>query len=130
MPTIADMDPKPHNQPASENGMGLNKETVVKIDNTLKSIPPARSKDAKSAAARLLAPAGQSAVSDEVELTATSERMRQLESELGGVDISDAAKVEAIRQAIADGKFKVDEEVVAEGLIQESIATIGRRSRQ
>jgi len=102
----------------------------VKIDNTIKSIPTPRGKDAKSAATRLLQPADPAGVSDNVRLTDTSEKMRQLESELSNVDITDAAKVESIRQAIEDGNFKVDEEAVAEGLIQESIATIGSRSRQ
>ncbi len=102
----------------------------MKIDNTIKSIPAPRGKDAKSAATRLLQPADPSGVSDNVRLTDTSEKMRQLESELSNVDITDAAKVESIRQAIEDGNFKVDEEAVAEGLIQESIATIGSRSRQ
>jgi len=68
-------------------------------------------------------------VSDEVRLTQTSEKMRHLESELSELEINDTAKIESIRQAIADGNFKVDEEAVAEGLIQESIANIGRRSR-
>lgn len=102
----------------------------MKIDNAIKSIPVARGKDAKPAITRLLQPAEPPAVSDDVQLTGTSEKIRQLASELGNVDISDAAKIESIRQAIADGSFKVDEEAVAEGLIQESIATIGRRSRQ
>lgn len=101
----------------------------MKIDNTIKSIPAPRGKDTKSAVSRLLQPADPAAVSDEVQLTKTSEKMRQLESDLSDIDITDAAKVESIRQAIADGNFKVDEEAVAEGLIQESITTIGRRSR-
>jgi negative regulator of flagellin synthesis FlgM len=120
----------PKNRPAGENETSPTKETVVKIDNTIKSIPAPRGKDAKSAATRLLQPADPSGVSDNVRLTDTSEKMRQLESELSNVDITDAAKVESIRQAIEDGNFKVDEEAVAEGLIQESIATIGSRSRQ
>jgi negative regulator of flagellin synthesis FlgM len=124
------MNPSPKNQPAGENETGLTKETVVKIDNNIKSIPAPRGKDAKSAASRLLQSAEPPAVSDNVRLTDTSEKMRQLESDLSNIDITDAAKVESIRQAIADGNFKVDEEAVAEGLIQESIATIGRRSRQ
>jgi negative regulator of flagellin synthesis FlgM len=78
----------------------------------------------------MLQPAEAPAISDDVKLTETSEKIRKLESELADVDVSDPAKVESIRKAIAEGNFKVDEEAVAEGLIQESIATIGRRSRQ
>jgi negative regulator of flagellin synthesis FlgM len=124
------MNLRQNNQPAGESNSGPNQETVVKIDNTIKSVPATRGKEVKSAIGRLLQPAEAPAISDEVKLTETSEKMRQLESELSNIDITDAAKVESIRQAIEDGSFKVDEEAVAEGLIQESIATIGSRSRQ
>lgn len=118
------------NSNLAEVALGPIKEAVVKIDNVIKSIPSTRAKDSKSASARPPAPNEQTAVSDQVRLTSTSEKMRQLENELSNVGITDAAKVESIRQAIADGSFKVDEEAVAESLIQESIATIGRQSRQ
>lgn len=124
------MNLRQNNQPAGESETGPTKETVVKIDNTIRSIPATRGKEAKSAIGRLLQPVEAPAVSDDVKLTDTSEKIRQLESELSDVDISDPAKVESIRKAIAEGNFKVDEEAVAEGLIQESIATIGHRSRQ
>lgn len=124
------MDLRQNNQPAGESKPGPNQETVVKIDNTIKSVPATRGKEAKSVIGRLLQPAESPAVSDDVKLTDKSEKIRQLESELSDVDVSDPAKVESIRKAIAEGNFKVDEEAVAEGLIQESIATIGRRSRQ
>jgi negative regulator of flagellin synthesis FlgM len=119
-----------NNQLAGENETDPTKETVVKIDNSLKSIPATRGKGAKSGLDKLLQSAEQPAVSDDVQLTDTSEKLRQLESDLGSVDITDSAKIESIRQAIADGNFKVDEEAVAEGLVQESIATISHRSRQ
>jgi negative regulator of flagellin synthesis FlgM len=124
------MNLRKNNQPAGEPETGPTKETVVKIDNAIKSIPAARGKENKSALSRMLQPAEAPAISDDVKLTETSEKIRKLESELADVDVSDPAKVESIRKAIAEGNFKVDEEAVAEGLIQESIATIGRRSRQ
>lgn len=124
------MNLRQNNQPAGESETSPTKETVVKIDNAIKSIPATRGKESKSAIGRLLQPAESPAVSDDVKLTDKSEKIRQLESELSDVDVSDPAKVESIRKAIAEGNFKVDEEAVAEGLIQESIATIGRRSRQ
>ena len=57
-------------------------------------------------------------------LTDTSGRLRQLEGDLAGVDVADSGKIEAVRQAIEQGSFVVDEEAVAEGLIQESIENI------
>ncbi|KAF0103750.1 MAG: negative regulator of flagellin synthesis FlgM [bacterium] len=108
------------------------KENVVKIDTNVKSVVPARSRDVKadkdSAAA---SPSGlAAAVSDEVRLTGTSAKLRHLEAELAGVDVADAGKVEAVRQALADGSFTVDEEVVADGLIQESIDNITQQARR
>ena len=124
------MDSSPNNQPAGMDETGPTKETVVKIDTAIKSIPAPRGKESKSALNRLLQPAEPPAGSDDVKLTETSEKMRELKTELGDIDVSNPAKVDAIRQAIADGSFKVDEEAVAESLIQESITTLGRRSRQ
>jgi len=109
------------------------KENVVKIDTNVKSVLPARGREVKankdSAAA---SPGGlaTAAVSDEVRLTGTSAKLRHLEAELAGLDVADAGKVEAVRQALADGSFTVDEEVVAEGLIQESIDNITQQARR
>lgn len=102
----------------------------MKIDNAIKSVPAPRGKESKPAISLLLPPTEHETVSDQVKLTATAEKMRQLESELASVGVSDSAKIESIRQAIADGNFKVDEEAVAEGLVQESIANISHRSGQ
>ncbi|OYY93153.1 MAG: flagellar biosynthesis anti-sigma factor FlgM [Hydrogenophilales bacterium 28-61-23] len=128
---IPKLDLNPKAKPGEESETGPTKESIVRIDNnSVKSVAPARGKESKSAIAQLLQPADQASVSDDVKLTATSEKLLQLESELSNVDITDTAKIESIRQAIADGNFKVDEEAVAEGLIEETINTIGHRSRQ
>ncbi len=97
----------------------------MKIDTTIKNVSVSRSKDAKSGKNRILAtPAEATSVSDDVRLTGTSGIMRQLEAQLADVEVTDSGKIEAVRQAIAEGSFVVDEEVVAEGLIQESIDNI------
>jgi negative regulator of flagellin synthesis FlgM len=124
------MDSTPKKRPAEESVTGPTQETDVKIDNnTIKNVTPARSKEAKSLFGQRLQPAEPPKISDEVKLTATSEKLLQLENELSTIDVTDNAKIESIRQAIADGKFKVDEEVVADKLIEESINNIGHRSR-
>jgi negative regulator of flagellin synthesis FlgM len=97
----------------------------VKIDTTLKGVSASRGKDTKPGRVQVQAgPADPRSVSDDVRLTSTSGKLRQLESQLADVDIADSGKVESVRQAIADGTFRVDEEAVAEGLIQESIDNI------
>ncbi len=97
----------------------------MKIETTTKRLTGVRAKDEKTASSRAAASvAGPLAVSDDVRLTDTSGRLRQLEGDLAGVDVADSGKIEAVRQAIEQGSFVVDEEAVAEGLIQESIENI------
>lgn len=110
----------------------------MKIDTTIKRSPAGQTKEAKSAALSGRGPlrpgtasrmVGNS-VSDEVRLTGTSGRMHQLEAELAELDVEDAGKIGAVRQAIADGSFAVDEGAVADGLIQEAIDNIAHHPKQ
>jgi negative regulator of flagellin synthesis FlgM len=122
------LDTNPPNQPVNSSPAGPNKETLVKIDHIIKSPAITRGKDARSSPARILQSPDNIAVSDDVKLTATAEKMSQLSDELQSLDINDHAKIESIRQEIAEGRFKVDEEAVAESLVQESITSISRRA--
>lgn len=103
----------------------------MKIETTVKSLPPGRSRDVKTGKASASAGAVQAgSVSDDVRLTSTSGKLRELEGQLAQVDVTDTGKIESVRQAIADGSFVVDEEVVAEGLIRESIDNITRHPQE
>ena len=103
----------------------------MKIDPTVKSVAPSRSKNAKAGKSAIAAgPANSASVSDDVRLTSTSGKLRELEAQLTDVDVADSGKIESIRQAILDGSFVVDEEAVAEGLIQESIDNITHQPQQ
>lgn len=117
-------------QPDDASLAASTKETLVKIDNLIKSPPITRGKDSRSAATRRAPLQENIAISDDVKLTSTAEKMSQLEEALRGVSISDNAKIESIRQEIAEGRFKVDEEAVADSLVRESIANISRRAGQ
>jgi negative regulator of flagellin synthesis FlgM len=100
----------------------------VKIDSALQHISSVQAKGVKSKTAKGKPTAAMDAsVSDNVELTGTSSRMRELETQLADLPPDDAGKVEAIRQAIADGTFTVDEEAVAEGMVQETIEQLSHR---
>jgi negative regulator of flagellin synthesis FlgM len=124
------MDPSLNHPSAAELGTGANKESAVKIDIAPKTTTAVRGKEIKSALGlpgRPAQPAEPASVSDDVKLTDTAEKLQQLERSLSSVDISNSGKVETIRQAIADGNFKVNEEAVAENLIQESITNISHR---
>lgn len=103
----------------------------MKIDTTIKSVTASRGKDTKPGKVRTLAASTDAAsVSADVRLTSTSGKLRQLESELADVGIADSGKIDSIRQAIADGSFVVDEEVVADELIKESIDNITRQAQR
>jgi negative regulator of flagellin synthesis FlgM len=54
---------------------------------------------------------------DRVDITSLSSQLQALESRLSDVAVVDVARVDAIKQAISEGRFKVDSEVVADRLI-------------
>ncbi|MCP5277327.1 MAG: flagellar biosynthesis anti-sigma factor FlgM [Thiobacillus sp.] len=94
----------------------------MKIDNSMKAEAPPRVKEARGGKGRATtSPTRQLGVHDQVELTGEAGKLRDLENRLAELEISDPEKVASIRQAIADGTFKVDDEAVAEGLINETI---------
>lgn len=68
----------------------------------------------------------ETAVHDEVSLTGGSNRLQELDKQLASLDIADPERIESLRQAIAEGRFNVDEEAVADALIKESLANMRR----
>ena len=54
---------------------------------------------------------------DTVEITSLSAQLAQLEKALSAVGVVDSARVEAIKQAISEGRFRIDSEVVADKLL-------------
>lgn len=100
----------------------------MKIDSALQQVTTLQAKGVKSkTAAKATASVAGSLVSDNVQITGTSARLQELEARLADVPIEDSAKVESIRQAIAEGSFQVDEEAVAEGMVQETIEQLSHR---
>jgi negative regulator of flagellin synthesis FlgM len=61
-------------------------------------------------------PASPAPARDKVEITMVSAQLAQIEKMLSEVGIVDTARVEQIKQAIAEGKFRVDSEVLTRGL--------------
>ena len=60
---------------------------------------------------------GKSAPVENVTLSTMANQLKSLETSMATEDVYDANKVEAIKNAIRDGQFKVNSEKVAEGLI-------------
>lgn len=55
--------------------------------------------------------------SDKVELSEGSSLLQRVEEALSNVSVVDAARVEEVKQAISEGRFRVDSEVVADKLL-------------
>ena len=102
----------------------------MKIDDTLNGIPAIRSRETRKAKASFnTATTSHGKPGDSVDITQTSAHLSQLEGTLGQIDSADAGKIEAIRQAVADGSFQVDEEAVANALAQSTMELLRRQGK-
>jgi negative regulator of flagellin synthesis FlgM len=90
----------------------------MKIDNSLKSTgtPAGESRTGKGSKAESGSKAPEAGVS--VELSGLSTQLQSLEVQVSGGEVVDAARVAEIKQAIAEGRFKVNPDVVADRLLQ------------
>jgi negative regulator of flagellin synthesis FlgM len=100
----------------------------VKIDDSVAGVPSIRSKKTRekkspASSGTVTSPAS----GDSVEFTEASSQLSKLENALSQIDTSEPGKIESVRQAIADGQFQVDEEAVADALVQTSIEQMTRQ---
>ena len=85
-----------------------------------------RSATGKSPAAS--APAtGKTAAASSVSLSDLATRLHSIEAELSTSEPFDAARVEEIKQAMRDGQFKVNADVVADRLIESMKELLGAK---
>lgn len=91
----------------------------MKIDNSSKPVAQAKPTQptAKKTGAGAAKRASGSASQDKVDINPLSSQLQALETSLEQVDVVDTARVEAIRQAISEGRFKVNPDVIADRLI-------------
>jgi negative regulator of flagellin synthesis FlgM len=88
----------------------------MKIDNSLKSVG-AGGNDSRTAGSTKSDKAQQEpGVS--VELSGLSGQLKSLETRIAGIDVVDTARVSEIKQAISEGRFKVNPDVIADRLLQ------------
>lgn len=87
----------------------------MKIDSSYKNVGSSTA-DVKTRLART-ATAQTSGASSSVELSPMASQLQQLESSIADAPAVDAAKVSELKQAIAEGRFEVHPEKVADGLI-------------
>lgn len=100
----------------------------MKIDSALQHITAIQSKGTKAHPLRQRPRAGfEDSISDHVQLTGTSSRLHEFEKQLADLPSEDVDKIASIRQAIAEGSFVVNEEAVAERLVEETMEQLQQR---
>ncbi|MES1983258.1 MAG: flagellar biosynthesis anti-sigma factor FlgM [Pseudomonadota bacterium] len=99
----------------------------MKIDKTSKPLPPASSNENRPRAPAAKSGDAAAAGGTSVNLGATSAQLQNLESSMASTPLVDAAKVAEIRQAISEGRFKVQSSAVADSLIQSVTDLINAR---
>ncbi|WP_079432703.1 flagellar biosynthesis anti-sigma factor FlgM [Zoogloea sp. LCSB751] len=91
----------------------------MKIENSVKSTGGLPSSDGRTRATKdttRTPPSGSD--TDKVEISSLSSRLQQMEETVAGTPVVDSAKVDEIKQAMSQGRFKVDTGKVADGLIE------------
>jgi negative regulator of flagellin synthesis FlgM len=89
----------------------------VKIDNSIKSVGSLPTGDTRTRSVAGNAASDAAASGDKVELSSLSASMQQAEAAMAEVPVVDQKRVDEIKQAMSEGRFKVDAEKVADGLI-------------
>ena len=84
----------------------------------IKPVAPAGVSDvAPAKAPNQTGPVAPAPARDTVEITSISAQLAQIERVLSEVGVVDVARIEAVKQAIAEGRFHIDSDVVADKLL-------------
>ncbi len=92
----------------------------MKIDNSIKTVTGVPASDGQKRADKA-AGAGRNpppAAAENVHLSPLSSQLQAIENNLANSGVVDAARVEEIKQAISDGRFKVNPQAVADRLLE------------
>ena len=89
----------------------------MKINSAVNSVGPAPDSGQPRAAAarRPAAPSGSAA--GDVAISPLSTQLQEIEASLGNEPVVNAQRVAEIKQAIAEGRFKINPEKIADGLL-------------
>lgn len=90
----------------------------MKIDNTRGSVGSLPGTEQRPRPAKGSNGSAAGASGSKVELSSLAGRMQEVEATLANVPVIDSGRVAEIKQAIAEGRFKVDTGKVADGLIE------------
>jgi negative regulator of flagellin synthesis FlgM len=95
----------------------------VKIQSSI--TPIGKSADSSRPLATATKQPPTSAPTDQVELSGLATRLQEASAALGGSPVVNTARVAEIRQAIAEGRFQIHPERIADGLLQSVRDLIG-----
>lgn len=101
----------------------------MKIENSPNSANRVVS-GARKATAKAEASPGRAATAPQVELSPRSTRLQELESSLANTPAVNTQRVAEIRQAIAQGDFKIDASKIADGLIDSVRQMLAAKQQQ
>lgn len=82
--------------------------------------PPARAQAHSHAPATVLPGAG-----DSVDLTDGARQLQNLQSAVAATPVVDTSRVAALREAIANGSYRIDPQGIADGLLAQDRAALG-----
>ena len=104
----------------------------MKIDKPSKPLPASPAGEGAAHAAAKgkpnQPPAAQQSGETSVSLGSTAAQLHSMESSMANTPVVNAAKVAEIKQAISDGRFKVNSEAVADRLLETVRDLIGGRA--
>lgn len=89
----------------------------MKIDNSLKSVGGLPAEDTRPGKGQPRETGAKPAEGVSVDLSPLSGQLKALEGRLSSGEVVDAARVGEIKQAITEGRFRVNPEVVADRLL-------------
>jgi negative regulator of flagellin synthesis FlgM len=98
---------------------GKVEDITLKINNSSKPSTPSKvgQTSAKPGGGAAKSTRAKSSSDEKVEIGSLSSQLQALESSLDNVQVVDTARVEAIKQAISEGRFRVNPDVVADRLL-------------
>ena len=100
----------------------------MKIDSSIKSVNTGAVSGGASRPGKSTARVSTSGGGDRVELSPLAAQLQSIEGSMADTPVVDSARVAEIRQAIAEGRFKVNPDAVADQLLQTARELL--RSRQ
>ena len=95
------------------------KETKLKIDNSIQSVSNVPANDGKKRAdVPSVTDSGQENVNNAVHISSQATNLQSIDSSSSSGSVVDMSRVQEIKQAISEGAFKVNPDVVADRLLE------------